>query len=353
MSPRMRKHLFHIFLWTMIIVIVILAGIGSYGIFSLVQPTYRNTHHFLGQVLYFMLGEVLFMILFYLIGRLFHRRFDQRFEKVRAVLEAISKGNFNVSIDQTEYEEQEYKDVIISINEMVKGLSNLETMRQDFISNVSHEIQSPLTSIGGFARALKENEHLSQDLRVHYLDIIESETSRLSQLSDHLLKLSTLEKDGTESLEPRNYRLDKQIRRMILACESQWSAKDLQIDVHLDDMNICAEEGLLSQVWLNLLNNSIKFTPKGGLIEIRSQLLEEQVVIRVVDSGVGIEATDLPYIFDRFYKADKSRNREAGGNGLGLAIVKKIIDLHGGEIAVESTPLEGTVFIVTLPTGTA
>jgi two-component system, OmpR family, phosphate regulon sensor histidine kinase PhoR len=232
---------------------------------------------------------------------------------------------------------------------MAQELKQMETLRQEFISNVSHEIQSPLTSIRGFARAL-QNDELSPQDRAHYLGIIETESMRLSRLSDNLLALAALESD-TMRFEPQTYRLDRQIRKLILACEPQWTAKNIEMDVDVaaDELNICADEDLLSQVWVNLLHNAIKFTPQGGHIWVRAKEHNERVEFSITDNGVGIAEEDQARLFERFYKADKSRDRSLGGNGLGLSIAKKIVEMHHGEISVESRVGAGATFRVWLP----
>jgi two-component system phosphate regulon sensor histidine kinase PhoR len=224
----------------------------------------------------------------------------------------------------------------------------MERMRQEFISNVSHELQSPLTAIRGFAQVL-QNDQVSAADRRQYLAIIETESTRLSRLTENLLKLAALEAEpGT--VAPQAYRLDKQIRNLILACEPQWAGKGLEMDVALDDVTIRADEDLLSQVWLNLLHNSIKFTPEGGRVTIALHQQGDQIRFQITDTGIGIAAEDQIHIFERFYKADRARTPATnGGSGLGLAIVRKIVELHHGTITVESQPGTGTTFTVTLP----
>ncbi|WP_338048401.1 HAMP domain-containing sensor histidine kinase [Peribacillus alkalitolerans] len=221
-------------------------------------------------------------------------------------------------------------------------------MRQEFISNVSHEIQSPLTSISGFAHTLK-NDQLSHEERRHYLQIIEVESMRLSKLSDNLLKLTSLESDHTP-FEPKPYRLDQQLRRVILSNEPHWRKKDLEMDVSLEKMTIHADEELMDQVWINLIHNSIKFTPNNGKISVKLINHDmDKVMVMIKDTGIGMTKEVQMHIFERFYKADPSRNRSSEGSGLGLAIVKKIIELHKGDIQVESSPKEGTEVLVMLP----
>ncbi|ULO07880.1 two-component sensor histidine kinase [Paenibacillus sp. 19GGS1-52] len=258
----------------------------------------------------------------------------------------ISKGDFKVVLDNDRRYGQ-FNGIVEGINEMASELSRMETMRQDFISNVSHEIQSPLTSIRGFARALR-NESLSSGSRSHYLDIIEAESTRLSGLSENLLKLSALEADSFP-FERKAYRLDKQLREMILVAEPQWLGKTIEVEAELEEIHVYAVEDLMSQVWTNLLHNSIKFTPEGGCIHIRLYSLEKTIEVEIKDSGIGIAEEELSRIFERFYKVDQARTTSEGGSGLGLSLVKKIVEIHEGSVAVRSRPGEGTVFVVSLP----
>ncbi len=272
------------------------------------------------------------------------------FQSIVEAVRQMAKGNFNVRIDTGMVFARKgdpFTELVYSINDMAKELGQLEQMRQEFISNVSHEIQSPLTAIAGFVQALKSDD-LTPEQRRHYLDIIETESKRLSRLSDNLLKLTSLE-SGHHPFHPERYRLDSQIRDVVLSCEPLWTQKDIQIDVSLPPVQIVADKDLLSQVWVNLLTNAIKFTERQGTIDMALQVQDGWATVRIADTGIGIAAEDLPRIFERFYKADKSRTRSVSGSGLGLTIVKKILDIHHGEIQVESRLGTGTTFSVRLP----
>jgi signal transduction histidine kinase len=266
---------------------------------------------------------------------------QDRHEKLTHTLEEIGRGNFNVFIETEPH--APHNDITEAMNEMAKNLGSLETMRADFISNVSHEIQSPLTSIGGFARLLKESAADEQSR--HYAEIIEAESKRLSSLSDNLLKLSTLDNNKIP-LNRTDFRLDKQLEQIALTLEPQWSAKNIELSAELSKTTINADADLLSQVWINLLVNAIKFTPESGAITIT--LINNSVAI--TDTGEGISQDNQIHIFERFYKVDKARDRSLGGNGLGLSIVNKILELHGFDITVESKPGKGTRFVVQIDT---
>ncbi|AAP25850.1 two-component sensor histidine kinase [Bacillus anthracis] len=262
-------------------------------------------------------------------------------------IQKIAKGDFSVKIRNEEKYDGEIGVLVKSINDMTDELNAMEKMRQEFVSNVSHEIQSPLTSIKGFARALQDT-NLPEEKRKHYLTIIETETTRLSKLSQNLLKLTLLE---SEEYTPERvtYRLDQQLKQIVLNSEPLWAEKEIELDLDLEKVHITADQESMSQVWINLIHNSIKFTPSSGTISIKLKEYETLVEVRIRDTGSGISEEQKQHIFERFYKADSSRNRAYGGSGLGLAIVKKVLDLHQGEIKVESEEGNGTECIVCIP----
>jgi len=281
----------------------------------------------------------LFGFITHLLGKNSREEYDRnQHNTLLDAMARIAQGDFSVFVPTDDHIHNEFAE---AVNTMARDLGNLETMRQDFISNVSHEIQSPLTSIGGFASLLKQDD-LPTDERRRYAAIIEAESRRLSSLSDNLLKLSSLD---DSAITKKSFRLDKQLSNIILTLEPQWSAKNLTVEAELQPCELCGDADLLSQVWVNLLVNAIKFTPEGGTIE----LTMNNVQCTIRDTGAGIAPKDLPHIFERFYKADKARDRSLGGNGLGLSLVKKIIDLHGGTIAVQSEVGVGTAFTILLP----
>lgn len=271
------------------------------------------------------------------------------FGPIIEAMQKIAKGDFSVRVDNTFQDHKILGELVRNINTMAVELNQMEQMRQEFISNVSHEIQSPLTSIRGFAQAL-QNDQLSLEERHHYLDIIGTESMRLSRITDNLLRLAALESDQAK-FEPKPYRLDKQIRSLILACEPQWTGKQIDMDVSLAEAVITADEDLLGQVWLNLIHNSIKFTSNGGRVGVELHRRDGQVEFKITDTGIGISGEDQARVFERFYKADRSRTGLNGGSGLGLSIAKKIVDMHRGAIGVDSELGVGTTFTVSLPIG--
>ncbi|WP_413375316.1 sensor histidine kinase [Paenibacillus taichungensis] len=261
----------------------------------------------------------------------------------------LAKGDFDVEIQTKRVDEMGA--LTHSFNEMASELKQLEQMRQDFVSNVSHEIQTPLTSISGFAMAMKNSSLVAEADRNYYLDIIITESGRLSRLSDNLLELASLDSDH-HPFEAATYNLDEQIRQIIVTCEPQWSTKNIQVHLELaEPIQVTADRDQLNQVWMNLLGNSIKFTPAGGHIHIRTNQVANEIHFMITDTGIGIAPEQLEYVFDRFYKTDLSRNRSISGNGLGLAIVKKIVMLHHGTVEMKSQEGDGTTVMVHLPLG--
>jgi two-component system phosphate regulon sensor histidine kinase PhoR len=301
------------------------------------------------QIMNSLLGLFLAVGLFCLLRFNHMGRTKQFFTKTRNTIEKIGAGDFNVRLQLGFNVHKDFEELVESVNNMALELSQLEKMRQEFISNVSHEIQSPLTSIRGFAHALR-NDQLGTKDRLRYVEIIEAESSRLSKLSDSMLKLAYLEADNRK-FELTYFRLDQQIKDIILACEPQWETKNIDMEVDMEEMSINANENLLSQVWTNIIHNSIKFTPEGGKMRVELSRQGNSAICKISDTGIGMSAEDKLHVFERFYKADKSRERSHGGNGLGLSIAKKIIDIHEGTIGVQSVLGTGTTFTVILSTG--
>ncbi|MFL0489771.1 two-component sensor histidine kinase [Bacillus sp. AFS054943] len=327
--------------------LTIIWSIAFYVASSILDAFEINVSPFVTFLISDMVGFVFIVLIWVLIGVLMRPKREAMIWTIIEPIQKIAKGDFSVKIRNEEKYDGEIGVLVKSINDMTDELNAMEKMRQEFVSNVSHEIQSPLTSIKGFARALQDN-NLSEEKRKHYLTIIETETTRLSKLSQNLLKLTLLE---SEEYTPERvtYRLDQQLKQIVLNSEPLWVEKEIELELNLEKVHITDDQESMSQVWINLIHNSIKFTPSGGTITIQLQEHEKFVEIRIHDTGIGISEEQKQHIFERFYKADSSRNRTYGGSGLGLAIVKKVLDLHQGEIKVESEEGNGTEFIVRIP----
>jgi signal transduction histidine kinase len=255
----------------------------------------------------------------------------------------VAHGDFNVHIPNKKV--PEYRELADNFNIMVDELRSVETLRNDFVSSISHEFKTPTASIQGFAQMLK-TDNIDAASKKEYLDIIIEETKRLSKLSSNVLLLSKLENQNL-ILPKQKYDLSEQIRRVILVLEPQWSAKNIDLGIDLDDKAIInGNEELLFQVWLNIIQNAIKFTPENGNISISAKQAGAKTSIVIKDSGIGMDSQTVKHIFDKFYQADRSRKQD--GNGLGLSIAYKIIQISNGTLSVNSEINKGTSFLVTL-----
>jgi len=255
----------------------------------------------------------------------------------------VARGNFSVRVRENGADE--YGILQRNFNKMAQELSGIETLRGDFISNVSHEFKTPLASIQGFAKLLQDPLLSSAD-RAEYTQIIIDETSRLSKLSSNILSLTKLENQTTIGKKKR-FRIDEQIRKIILMLEPEWSKKDIDMDIDLEDIIYVGNEDLMGQIWQNIINNAIKFTPQNGIIKVNLFRGGNGIVTKIWDNGPQIPADKKDKIFEKFYQGDRSRATE--GNGLGLALVKRIVDLADGKISVDNPFEGGVVFTVELP----
>lgn len=255
----------------------------------------------------------------------------------------VAKGNFDI---QVEYKSNdEIGQLTENFNKMTRELKNIEYLRKDFITNVSHEFKTPIASIHGFAKLIQK-DNISEEDKKEYANIIVEETTRLSNLSSNMLKLSKLENQEIGNKKYIFY-LDEQIRRSILLLEYEWRQKNIEFDIELDKIKYLGDEELLQQVWINLLGNAIKFSNNNSIINVRLETREENVIVKIKDQGIGMNEKTKTRIFEKFYQGDEAHSSE--GNGLGLPLVKRIIDLCHGNIQVESTLNKGTTFIIKLP----
>lgn len=260
-------------------------------------------------------------------------------------IKELSNGNYNVRVDNVG--QDEISKLNQGFNQMARQLAKQDETRQKFISDISHEFQTPLTSIQGFANILKE-EDLPKEQRVKYANIILYNSKRLSSLAKNMLQLTLLDREEIE-LELTNYSLVEQMNRVISTQENQAMEKNIEIVFEMPKKEIFIEgdEQRLEQVWTNIISNAIKYTNEGGLITITMKKNSKDIEVSIEDTGIGMSKEVVSHIFERFYREDKARNVE--GNGLGLAIVKSIVDLHHGKIDILSQVDVGTNFIVRLP----
>ncbi len=265
------------------------------------------------------------------------------YRKLNEATKEIADGNFNVQVDlKGPYELEQLAE---NFNLMAKELGSIETMRSDFVSNVSHEFKTPIASIKGFAKLLKKNT-LSDESRNEYLDIIIKESDRLTKLTGNILLLSKIERQEIIT-DHSTFLLDEQLRRAILMTEPNWSVKGLSLVTELPELRYTGSEELLMQVWVNLLGNAIKFSKNGGQISVSLANENNYTIVKISDSGIGMSEEVIKNVFDKFYQGDKSHSME--GNGLGLALVKRIIEMSKGYLTIESEESMGTSVSVYLP----
>lgn len=258
-------------------------------------------------------------------------------------IHAVADGDFHTKINIKH--PREFRELSESFNQMTDELSSIEMLRSDFINNFSHEFKTPIVSIMGFAKLLKK-DNISDEERSGYLDIIISECKRLSDLSTNVLNLSKVESISVLS-DTDPFPVSEQIREAILQLEQKWAKKEIGFDLRLNDCKLTGRADLLKQVWVNLIDNAVKFSPPGSKIKIRTYQKDSFFYFQICDSGIGMDTQTQEKIFDRFYQGDLSHSTE--GNGLGLSLVQKIVALHHGTIHVNSGPGRGSRFTVTLP----
>ena len=268
---------------------------------------------------------------------------------LRAFGEATKKiavGDFTVRIPPLRKDgKKDFVEVLFDdFNSMVKELSSIETMKNDFIANVSHEIKTPLSVIQSYATALQKDSLQTEERREYVQTIVEA-AQKLTALITNILKLNKLENQGIFP-KAKPFDLGEHIRRCAVAVEELWEKKGISFEADLDEICVCYDESLLEIVWNNLLSNAVKFTNPGGKIMVSLKAQAGLAVISVTDTGIGIDKNTQKHIFDKFYQGDSSRAVE--GNGLGLALVKKTVELLDGTITVDSAPGHGSTFTVCL-----
>ena len=263
--------------------------------------------------------------------------------KITEATKKVATGNLKVKVDVDR--KDEIGELAQNFNIMVDELNSIEYLRKDFISNISHELKTPIASIQGFTKLLAD-DNLSKEEKDEYINIILEETQRLSNLSSNILKLSNLEKQEIVT-NKTEFRLDNQIRKAIIMLDEKINSKKIKISLDSSEVSIYEDEDLIMEIWINLINNAIKYSNENGEIKIKVIEKENDVKVSIKDEGIGIPKDKQERIFEKFYQVENSRAGE--GSGLGLAIVKRIVDLIKGEIEVESKEKQGTKIIVSIP----
>ena len=237
---------------------------------------------------------------------------------------------------------------VVAVFHDITDIRQLEKIRRDFVANVSHELRTPVTIIKGYAETLLAGALENPNQAARFVGIVHSHAERLASLIGDLLTLSQLE-SGTVGMESRSVSLPEAVEHVVALLEQKIHERRIKVDCTglADAPAVLADPGRLEQVFVNLLDNAVKYTPAGGSVTLSAQTDGDRVTVAVKDTGIGIPSRDLPRIFERFYRVDSARSRDEGGTGLGLAIVKHIVQLLGGAVSVESSG-QGSTFYVTL-----
>ena len=269
---------------------------------------------------------------------------DRPVKIITEATEKIMQGDFSVRVAPMHGAGMEgFNQIGAAINAMAQELSGTETLRTDFIANVSHELKTPLAVMGNYATML-QRPGITEEEKNEYAKAISEAARKLAQLITNILKLNKLENQQIFPT-PQEFDLGEQLCESLLGFEDAWEAKNLEIETDIqDDVRIQSDPELLSLVWNNLISNAVKFTPDGGTIGLSLKTQSDSVIVQVRDTGCGMKPETGMHIFEKFYQGDISHATQ--GNGLGLALVKRVVDILGGEISVQSVYGQGSTFTV-------
>lgn len=292
-----------------------------------------------------LVNVLLIIVLFTLIDCIRRKiTVDRPVKIITDATEKIMKGDFSVRISPIQGAASEgFNQIITAVNTMAQELSGIETLRTDFISNVSHEMKTPLSVMQNYGTLLQGAE-LSQEKRIEYAKGVTDASRRMADMMTNILKLNRLE---NQQIYPKMevFDLGEQLCECLLQYESVWEKSNIEIETDItEEVNVKADAELLSLVWNNLLSNAFKFTEAGGMVSVSLTATDHHAIVKVKDTGCGMTPEIGAHIFEKFYQGDTSHATQ--GNGLGLALVKRVVDIMQGEINVESTVGKGTTFTV-------
>ncbi|MFD1736733.1 sensor histidine kinase [Bacillus salitolerans] len=318
--------------------------IGGLIVLTSVEGIYDSLEQIQNLVTLAGVGSILLAMGFTFI---ISRKLTNPLIEIERATKKISKGDFTIRMKAGS--KDEIGSLVMAINDMAQELDRIQNTRTEFFANISHELRTPITYLEGFTRAIKEKRYKSEQERDEYITILEEEAKRLSKLINDLFELSKM-KEGKFDLYQEEISLNKVLQNSLAKVKLSAEQKGLEVRHMLasDDLIIVADRSRLEQVLLNLLENAIRYTNRGS-IALSLKELNHQAIISIQDTGVGIPEQDLPYVFDRFYRVDKSRTRKLGGTGLGLAIVKELVELQNGTIDIKSKVGEGTAIHLIFP----
>lgn len=282
-------------------------------------------------------------ILIYAIFTSFSKTLYRYITELTNGLSKIANGEFNIKLDENSG--GPLKEVYRNFNIMSNELSSIDTLRNDFVNEFSHEFKTPLATINGFSNLLLDG-NCSQEQVTQYLSIIATESERLVTLTQSQLLLSKLDSQYIV-IDKTSYSLDEQIRNCMIMLAPEWEKKKIEVSIDLLKSSFWGNSDMMQHIWINLLTNAIKYTPENGKISITSHLSNNNIEISIRDTGIGMSDEQIEHIFRKYYRAEN--NVSINGLGLGLSIVKRIIELNNGQLQVTSTLGEGSTFTVILP----
>ena len=297
---------------------------------------------------YYLIATVISVALELIALFIITKEITEPIRELEKMTKQMAAGNFKVKIQSRSNDE--VGELVNSYNAMAEALGNLDMMRNDFIASISHELRTPMTSIGGFIDGILDGV-IPAEKQEHYLQIVKEEIARMNALVNDLLNMARLQ-SGKVELDLLPCSLEELLRNTALKLKPIIDEKEIQIvfDIKTKNCEVLVDKPSIERVLINLIQNAVKFTNPGGTVTLHSEPDgKNKVRITVEDTGSGIAREEIPFIFEKFYKTDKSRGLDKKGTGLGLAIVKNILSAHGQEIHVESTVGKGSRFIFTLP----
>lgn len=341
---KMQAHRVHaVFAVCFFAIIIVCIGITT-GIRRLVIMSGMHRSAIFGSAFATYALLCLCVLLAYISNALLIRQIFKPLTEISKASKKIAEGQYDIQINTTSVV-LEVENTIRNFNKMAKELNSVEMLRNDFIANVSHEFKTPLTSVKGYATLLMDDT-LGKVEKEEYIRKLLFNVEKLNELTGNILLISKLDSQ-TFVHNKEAYRLDEQLRETIVLLEPKWSAKQLELQLELDEIKYYGARSLMSQVWTNLINNAIKFSDMAGKITVKLYKKDGQLSVIVSDNGIGMDEETKKHIFDKFYQGDTSRKSQ--GNGLGLALCKKILEQCGGNIYVSSEQKVGTTFLVKLP----
>ncbi len=323
---------------------VVLTAIGSFMLMTWIIRDLLDVKHIYAAAGFELLGMIGFFIIVLvpMITVLYRRRAREVVTMSKAI-QKVAAGDYSTRI--TEYKRAQMKPIYDDFNKMCAELESVKMLRNDFINSYSHEFKTPIASINGFASLVLEKD-MPEDEQREYLKIIVDESARLSNLATNTILLSKLSSQSIVS-DIEEYDLGEQLRECSVILSGKWLKKNMEFDVALDHVMYRGNKEMMQHMWINLLDNAVKYTAEGGKVSVSVYAENGYAIVKIADTGEGINNDIQKYLFDPYFQGDSSHSRQ--GLGLGLSIVKRIVELCKGTISVRSTPGEGSVFTVILP----